>query len=159
MFGVGLAVAVLLDVTLVRMVLVPAAMSLLGHRAWWLPAWLDRLLPTIDLEGGAHATARTEGDAATEGAEPEAEDDAREERACAGRGSLPPLPVHAGRSVPSGTGRPARSRPVPSRRATRAVPGGPYAPIRPGRSTLPGPPGAGSVAGAASGPHDSLHTG
>ena len=51
MFGVGLAVAVLLDVTLVRMVLVPAAMSLLGHRAWWLPAWLDRLLPTIDLEG------------------------------------------------------------------------------------------------------------
>ena len=52
MFGVGLSVAVLLDVTLVRMVLVPAAMSLLGHRAWWLPAWLDRILPTIDLEGG-----------------------------------------------------------------------------------------------------------
>jgi RND superfamily putative drug exporter len=51
MFGVGLAVAVLLDVTLVRMILVPAAMSLLGHRAWWLPAWLDRVLPTIDLEG------------------------------------------------------------------------------------------------------------
>ena len=54
MFGVGLAVAVLLDVTLVRMVLVPAAMSLLGHRAWWLPAWLDRRLPTIDIEVGAH---------------------------------------------------------------------------------------------------------
>jgi RND superfamily putative drug exporter len=52
MFGVGLAVAVLLDVTLVRMVLVPSAMSLLGARAWWLPSWLDRLLPTIDLEGG-----------------------------------------------------------------------------------------------------------
>jgi RND superfamily putative drug exporter len=52
MFGVGLALAVLLDVTLVRMVLVPAAMSLLGHRAWWLPSWLDRLLPNIDLEGG-----------------------------------------------------------------------------------------------------------
>jgi len=52
MFGVGLSVAVLLDVTLVRMVLVPAAMSLLGHKAWWLPAWLDRILPTIDLEGG-----------------------------------------------------------------------------------------------------------
>ena len=51
MFGVGLALAVLLDVTLVRMVLVPAAMSLLGHRAWWLPNWLDRLLPNIDLEG------------------------------------------------------------------------------------------------------------
>ena len=54
MFGVGLAVAVLLDVTLVRMVLVPAAMSLLGHRAWWLPAWLDRRLPVIDLEGASH---------------------------------------------------------------------------------------------------------
>jgi RND superfamily putative drug exporter len=54
MFGVGLSVAVLLDVTLVRMVLVPAAMSLLGHRAWWLPAWLERLLPTIDIEGGEH---------------------------------------------------------------------------------------------------------
>jgi RND superfamily putative drug exporter len=45
---------VLLDVTLVRMVLVPAAMSLMGHRAWWLPAWLDRLLPHINLEGGDH---------------------------------------------------------------------------------------------------------
>src|SRR3954452_4393290 len=54
MFGVGLAVAVLLDVTLVRMVLVPDAMSLLGHRAWWLPECLDRRLPVIDIEGGAH---------------------------------------------------------------------------------------------------------
>jgi RND superfamily putative drug exporter len=51
MFGVGLASAVFLDVTLVRMVLVPAAMSLLGHRAWWLPAWLDRRLPAIDIDG------------------------------------------------------------------------------------------------------------
>ena len=55
LFGVGLGVAVLLDVTLVRMVLVPAAMSLLGHRAWWLPAPLARVLPRIDLEGGQHA--------------------------------------------------------------------------------------------------------
>jgi len=51
MFGVGLAVAVLIDVTLVRMVLVPAAMSLLGNKAWWLPGWLDRIIPTINLEG------------------------------------------------------------------------------------------------------------
>jgi RND superfamily putative drug exporter len=51
MFGIGLAAAVFLDVTLVRMVLVPAAMSLLGHRAWWLPAWLERRLPTIDIDG------------------------------------------------------------------------------------------------------------
>jgi putative drug exporter of the RND superfamily len=54
LFGVGLGVAVLIDVTLVRMVLVPAAMSLLGHRAWWLPAPLARVLPTIDLEGTGH---------------------------------------------------------------------------------------------------------
>jgi putative drug exporter of the RND superfamily len=54
MFGIGLSVAVFLDVTLVRMVLVPAAMSLLGHRAWWLPAWLERRLPAIDIEGGSH---------------------------------------------------------------------------------------------------------
>jgi len=55
MFGVGLAVAVLLDVTLVRMVLVPAAMSLLGHPFWWLPRWLDRLLPRVELDGDAVA--------------------------------------------------------------------------------------------------------
>jgi RND superfamily putative drug exporter len=61
MFGVGLSTAVLLDVTLVRMILVPAALSLLGARAWWLPAWLDRLLPTIDLESG-----EDEGEPATE---------------------------------------------------------------------------------------------
>ena len=48
---VGLAVAVLLDATLVRMVLVPATMSLLGGANWWLPNWLDRILPHLDLEG------------------------------------------------------------------------------------------------------------
>ena len=51
LFGVGLAVAVLIDATLVRMVLVPATMSLLGRANWWLPGWLDRLLPHLDLEG------------------------------------------------------------------------------------------------------------
>jgi RND superfamily putative drug exporter len=50
LFGVGLAVAVLLDVTLVRMVLVPAAMTLLGERAWWLPRRWQRWLPAIDLD-------------------------------------------------------------------------------------------------------------
>ncbi|MFF0818590.1 MMPL family transporter [Rhodococcus sp. NPDC003318] len=45
MLGVGLAVAVLIDVTVVRMVLVPATMALLGHRNWWLPTWLAKLLP------------------------------------------------------------------------------------------------------------------
>ena len=48
--GLGMAVAVLLDATVVRMVLVPAVMSALGDRAWWLPAWLDRLLPSIQAE-------------------------------------------------------------------------------------------------------------
>ncbi len=50
LFGVGLAVAVLIDATLVRMVLVPATMSLLGRANWWLPGWLDRVLPHLDLE-------------------------------------------------------------------------------------------------------------
>ncbi|WP_210649257.1 MMPL family transporter [Nocardioides sp. SYSU D00065] len=48
--GLGMAVAVLLDATVVRLVLVPATMTMLGHRNWWLPAWLDRLLPTIEAE-------------------------------------------------------------------------------------------------------------
>jgi RND superfamily putative drug exporter len=53
MFGLGLSVAVLLDATLVRMVLVPATMSLAGRANWWLPGWLDRVLPHVDLEGEA----------------------------------------------------------------------------------------------------------
>jgi RND superfamily putative drug exporter len=53
MFAVGLAVAVLVDATIVRMVLVPATMELMGDANWWLPRWLDRLLPNIDLEGTA----------------------------------------------------------------------------------------------------------
>ncbi len=51
MFGIGLASAVLIDATLVRMVLVPATMELLGERNWWLPGWLDRLLPHVHVEG------------------------------------------------------------------------------------------------------------
>jgi len=50
--GVGMAVAILLDATIVRMVLVPATMTMLGHRTWWLPAWLDRMLPSIEAETG-----------------------------------------------------------------------------------------------------------
>jgi putative drug exporter of the RND superfamily len=51
--GIGLATAVFVDATVVRMVLVPATMELLGDRNWWLPRWLDRLLPSIDVEGDA----------------------------------------------------------------------------------------------------------
>ena len=54
MFGFGLAVAVFLDATIVRMLLVPATMELLGDRNWWLPRWLDHLLPKIDVEGSSH---------------------------------------------------------------------------------------------------------
>jgi RND superfamily putative drug exporter len=53
MMGVGLATAILLDATIVRMVLVPATMELLGDKNWWLPRWLDRLLPNVDVEGHA----------------------------------------------------------------------------------------------------------
>ncbi len=53
LFGVGLATAVLLDASIVRMLLVPATMELLGDRNWWIPSWLDRLLPNIDVEGHA----------------------------------------------------------------------------------------------------------
>ena len=50
LMGLGLAVAVLLDATIVRMLLVPATMELLGYRNWWLPGWLDRILPVIHVE-------------------------------------------------------------------------------------------------------------
>ncbi|MBX7111536.1 MAG: MMPL family transporter [Dehalococcoidia bacterium] len=50
LFGVGLATAVLLDASVVRMLLVPATMELLGKSNWWLPGWLDRVLPRISVE-------------------------------------------------------------------------------------------------------------
>ena len=50
-FGVGLAVAVALDATIVRCLLVPALMVLMQRANWWLPAWLDRILPRVDIEG------------------------------------------------------------------------------------------------------------
>jgi RND superfamily putative drug exporter len=53
LFGIGLASAVFLDATIVRMLLVPATMELLGDANWWLPKWLDRLLPRVAVEGQA----------------------------------------------------------------------------------------------------------
>jgi putative drug exporter of the RND superfamily len=50
LFGIGLASAIFLDATLVRMVLVPAVMQLLGERNWWIPDWLERILPRIEVE-------------------------------------------------------------------------------------------------------------
>lgn len=56
-FGLGLAVAVLVDATVVRLLLVPATMELMGEWNWWLPGWLDRVVPRISIEGGEHPVA------------------------------------------------------------------------------------------------------
>jgi RND superfamily putative drug exporter len=50
LFGIGMAAAIFLDATVVRMVLVPAVMQLLGARNWWIPDWLERILPRLDME-------------------------------------------------------------------------------------------------------------
>ena len=68
--GFGLAFGVLLDAFVVRMMLVPATMHLLGESAWWLPRWLDRLLPDVDVEG-----ARLEREHPLPDAEPSDDDD------------------------------------------------------------------------------------
>ncbi len=60
MMGLGLAVAIALDATVVRMVLVPATMVLLGHANWWLPTWLDRALPRLEVERPAARAPVTE---------------------------------------------------------------------------------------------------
>ena len=72
-FGVGLAVAIAIDSTLVRCLLVPAVMVLLGRRAWWMPGWLGRLLPHISIEGEAYFAARDAAPAAATAAAAPAE--------------------------------------------------------------------------------------
>ena len=61
--GFALAAAVFLDAFVVRMVLIPAVMYLLGDAAWWLPGWLDRLLPDVDIEGERLTATRIPDDA------------------------------------------------------------------------------------------------
>ena len=61
LFGMGLAVAIFVDATLVRMVLVPATMELLGEANWWLPKWLDRILPKFKVEGDHTPTSGPDG--------------------------------------------------------------------------------------------------
>ncbi|HEX3812790.1 MAG TPA: MMPL family transporter [Mycobacteriales bacterium] len=56
MLAVGMAVAVLIDASVIRMILVPAVMALLGKWAWWMPHWLDRITPDIDIEGSSLQT-------------------------------------------------------------------------------------------------------
>ncbi|MEU9594609.1 MMPL family transporter [Streptomyces sp. NPDC048193] len=57
MIGFGLAIAVFFDAFVVRMAIVPAVLALLGKKAWWLPKWLDRALPNVDVEGEGLRTA------------------------------------------------------------------------------------------------------
>jgi putative drug exporter of the RND superfamily len=57
-FGVGLAIAIAIDSTVVRCLLVPAVMELMGKWAWWMPAWLDRIVPRISIEGEEYFEAR-----------------------------------------------------------------------------------------------------
>jgi RND superfamily putative drug exporter len=54
-FGIGLAVAIFMDATIVRLVLVPSVMQLMGDANWWMPRWLDRAIPQIGVEGPAAA--------------------------------------------------------------------------------------------------------
>ena len=60
-FGLGLATAIFIDATLVRMVLVPSVMQVLGRANWWMPAWLDRILPTLGAEVVAPAPGKDAG--------------------------------------------------------------------------------------------------
>ena len=78
MFAVGLTVAVLVDATIVRMILVPATMELMGDANWWLPRWLERHLPNIDVEGTAFSAARTTTPSSQPISDQAIEDDKRE---------------------------------------------------------------------------------
>jgi RND superfamily putative drug exporter len=74
MIGFGLAIAVFFDAFVVRMALVPAVLALLGRKAWWLPRWLDRALPNVDVEGEALRTSADDADQA-DGRDPGADPD------------------------------------------------------------------------------------
>jgi RND superfamily putative drug exporter len=66
--SVGLAASILIDATVVRLLLVPAVMYLLGTKSWWLPTWLGRILPRLDVEGAPEAPAASGGAPAAAGA-------------------------------------------------------------------------------------------
>jgi RND superfamily putative drug exporter len=72
-FGVGLAVAIAIDATIVRCMLVPAVMTLLGKSAWWMPRWMERVVPRISIEGQGYFAARDAATLATISAPPDTE--------------------------------------------------------------------------------------
>ncbi|MGC5341561.1 MMPL family transporter [Streptomyces sp. DT171] len=72
MIGFSMATAVLFDAFVVRMAIVPAVLALLGDKAWWLPRWLQRVLPRVDVEGEALTQAHEGGEAPQSPTEPEA---------------------------------------------------------------------------------------
>jgi RND superfamily putative drug exporter len=69
-FGVGLAVAVVLDATVVRCLLVPALMLLMGKVNWWMPKWLERIVPHVSIEGAEFFAARDAAAPATGSGQP-----------------------------------------------------------------------------------------
>ncbi|QEV06816.1 MMPL family transporter [Streptomyces prasinus] len=78
MIGFGLAIAVFFDAFVVRMAIVPAVLALLGKKAWWLPKWLDRALPNVDVEGeGLRTDADADAGAGGKGGGPDDRDLAR----------------------------------------------------------------------------------
>ena len=67
LFGIGFAAAIFIDATLIRMVIVPSTMELLGDANWWLPGWLDRILPHLDVEGPTAEVGSGHGDEGSAG--------------------------------------------------------------------------------------------
>lgn len=85
--GFGLAFGVLVDAFIVRMLLIPAAMHLLGRAAWWFPRWLDRIIPNVDVEGAQLERNHPVGDVQAEGTERTAGSGAPFQRESTGSGA------------------------------------------------------------------------
>jgi RND superfamily putative drug exporter len=98
LMGLGLAVAVLLDATIVRMLLVPATMELLGDRNWWLPGWLDRILPVIHVEAPPDRDDATADRPVAAGSDPVRDTDTDPARPSDARPSDVPAPAGAPRA-------------------------------------------------------------
>ena len=109
MLAIGMAFAVLIDASVVRMILVPSVMALLGARAWWLPRWMEPIVPHLQLEGSAAAAAP---EPAPDGTAPRPAAAAPEP---APDGTAPRPAAAAPEPAPDGTGpRPAAAAPEPA---------------------------------------------